>query len=74
MRATQLRGIHATRVYKKAQLCKYCQMFGTKRWLFYVENGHDLEEEEEIYWAQFDYKYMNNYIRVHKHIGVVLVA
>ena len=28
--ATQFRGIHATRVYKKAQLCKYCQMFGTK--------------------------------------------
>jgi hypothetical protein len=28
--ATQLRGIHATRVYKKAQLWQYCQMFGTK--------------------------------------------
>jgi hypothetical protein len=33
--AMQLRGIiyggiHATRVYKKAQLCEYCQMFGTK--------------------------------------------
>jgi hypothetical protein len=28
--ATQFRGIHATRVYKKTQLCKHCQMFGTK--------------------------------------------
>jgi hypothetical protein len=28
--ATQMCGIHATRVYKKAQLCKYCQMFDTK--------------------------------------------
>jgi hypothetical protein len=27
---TQLRGIHATRAYKKQQLCKYCEMFGTK--------------------------------------------
>jgi hypothetical protein len=37
-----LRGIHATRVYKKAQSCKYCQMFVQIKWLFYVENGHDL--------------------------------
>jgi uroporphyrinogen-III decarboxylase len=36
-------------------------------------SNQNYEEEEEIYWALFDYKYMNNYIRVHKHIGVVLV-
>jgi hypothetical protein len=35
-------GIHTTRVYKKAQSCKYCQMFVQNKWLFYVENGHDL--------------------------------
>jgi hypothetical protein len=28
--ATQLRGIHVTRVYKRQQMCKYCQMFDTK--------------------------------------------
>jgi hypothetical protein len=27
---------------KKAQSCKYCQMFVQNKWLFYVENGHDL--------------------------------
>ena len=30
-RAAQLCGIHAARVYKKAQLCKYCQLFGTNK-------------------------------------------
>jgi hypothetical protein len=47
--ATQLRGIHATRAYKNPQLFKYCQMLVQNKWLFYVENGHDLNKSYSIF-------------------------
>jgi hypothetical protein len=37
--ATQLRGIHATRVYNCVNIAK-CLV--QNKWLFYVENGYDL--------------------------------